>query len=133
MCAVLHAPRGATKSSGLQSPSVRADIRGGPAAKGRADGDRMDELTAVVERRRNLALRSAFDEAFPRIKALLDTSNTWGGRELTMLAYRAVRESHPQLPPSDVQILVDAACRVHRSQRTASTRASADSLSAPAV
>lgn len=92
----------------------------------------MDELTVVVERRRNLALRSVFDEVFPRIQALFDTSNTWGGRELTMLAYRAVRESHPELTPSEVQVLVDAARRVQRSRQAASTQASSGSLSLPA-
>jgi hypothetical protein len=79
----------------------------------------------AVERRRDLELRAAFDAVYARVECFFDTSQTWGGSALTMLVYRVVRESQPQLDAMQVHTLVAAMQRVHGARRTHGTKAPA--------
>ena len=76
-----------------------------------------DELarpgTSEYERRQNLRLRAAFDEAFAMIEPFFDPEQGWGGQSLEHLAYRIVRENFPILSGEEVHALVVAAHRVY--------------------
>lgn len=82
----------------------------------------LDAPAVTVERRRDVELRVVFDEVYPRLESMYDTSRTWGGSVLTTLAYRVVRESYPQLDALRVQTLVTAMLRVHRERRARGAR-----------
>lgn len=71
-----------------------------------------------TERRRDLELRAVFDEVYARVEPFFDTSQTWGGSALTMLVYRVVRQSHPDLEALKVQTLVAAMQRVYRNRHS---------------
>jgi hypothetical protein len=71
-----------------------------------------------AERRRDLVLRAAFDEVYSRVECFFEPSHTWGGSALTMLVYRVVRESQPQLDAMQVHTLIAAMQRVHGARRT---------------
>lgn len=73
----------------------------------------MQEPVTPVERRQNLRLRAIFDEAYERIEPFLDPARCWGGSPMTALAYRAIRESYPELSPADAYTLIVAAVRVY--------------------
>jgi hypothetical protein len=92
----------------------------------------LESTAFVAERRRELDLRVAFDEVFSRVESLYDTSRTWGGAELTTLAYRVLRESYPQLDAQRVQTLVVAMRRVHRQRRAQGVRGQSTNLPATA-
>lgn len=75
----------------------------------------------AVERRQDLVLRAAFDEAYASIEPFLDPACQWGGASFTVLVQHSLREAFPQLSPQQVQILIGAASRVYHSRhRTAS-------------
>ncbi|MBI5255156.1 MAG: hypothetical protein HY855_01550 [Burkholderiales bacterium] len=85
-------------------------------------------LTPVaVERRQDLVLRAAFDEAYASIEPFLDPACQWGGASFTVLVQHSLREAFPQLSPQQVQILITAANRVYQA------RARATSVVEPAV
>lgn len=65
------------------------------------------------ERRQNLRLRAAFDDAFVMIEPFFDPQQGWGGQALAHLAYRIVRENFPALSGEEVHALVVAAHRVY--------------------
>jgi len=92
----------------------------------------VSETLVFVERRRHLALRAAFDDVYPRIEPLLDSTRTWGGTALTTFVYRVVRERCPDLSPEQAQILVAAAQRVHRERRRPGAKPKA-AVALPAV
>jgi hypothetical protein len=75
-----------------------------------------------AERRRDLELRAVFDEVYARVESFFDTSQSWGGSELTLLVYRVVRQSHPQLDALQVQTLVTAMQRVYRGRHSSGTQ-----------
>ena len=76
-------------------------------------------MNPTPERRKNLALREAVDQAYPIIEPFFDPANAWNGQQLEHLAYRVIRERLPQLPPADVQAIVTAATRIYRSRHPA--------------
>ncbi|MBL8375633.1 hypothetical protein [Accumulibacter sp.] len=65
------------------------------------------------ERRHNLPLRSAFDDAFVMIEPFFDPEQGWAGQSLEHLAYRIVRENFPLLSADEVHLVVVAAHRVY--------------------
>lgn len=67
----------------------------------------------ALERRQNLPLRMAFDDAFVMIEPFFDPQQGWGGQSLEHLAYRIVRENFPDLSGEEVHALVVAAHRVY--------------------
>jgi hypothetical protein len=64
------------------------------------------------ERRVNLQIRQLFVEAYEVIEPFFDPANQWGGRDHEHLAYRALHERFPNLPPDQLFIIVAAAKRV---------------------
>lgn len=82
----------------------------------------MEQHAALLERRQNLQLRAIFDEVYERIEPFLDPSRCWGGSPMTALAYRAVRESYPELSPVEAYTLVVAVVRVYRTGHRATAR-----------
>ncbi|HJW02390.1 MAG TPA: hypothetical protein VJ548_03845 [Azospira sp.] len=70
----------------------------------------------LPERRGNTRLRSVFDAVYVQIEPFFDPKNTWGGRSLEHLAFRVVRDSHPELSQQEVHQIVVAASRVFRSK-----------------
>lgn len=65
------------------------------------------------ERRSNLALREAFDAAYPLMEPFFDPDAGWGGHSLEHLAFRVVRENFPEISAAEVHLLVVAAHRVY--------------------
>ena len=76
-------------------------------------------MNPTPERRKNLVLREAVDQAYRLIEPFFDPANAWNGQQLEHLAYRLIRENLPQLPPADVQAIVTAATRIYRSRHPA--------------
>lgn len=70
-------------------------------------------MGSLSERRRNLSLRGAFDEAFAMIEPFFDPQQGWAGQSLEHLAYRVLRENFPALSGDEVHALVVAAHRVY--------------------
>ena len=75
-------------------------------------------MNPTPERRKNLALREAVDQAYRLIEPFFDPANAWNGQSLEHLAYRLVRENLPDIAPQDVQVIVSAATRIYRSKHT---------------
>ena len=75
-------------------------------------------MNPIPERRKNLALREAVDQAYLIIEPFFDPANAWNGQSLEHLAYRVLRENLPDLPPQDVQVIVSAATRIYRSKHS---------------
>ena len=74
---------------------------------------------AGVDRRTNLKLRVVFDSVYTQIEPFFDKSNSWGGHSLEHLAFRVVRENHPELTQEEVHQVVTAAARVYAGKRSA--------------
>ena len=68
---------------------------------------------AETERRRNLSLRVAFDDAYLMIEPFFDPQQGWAGQSLELLAYRVLRENFPALNDDEVHALVVAAHRLY--------------------
>ena len=76
--------------------------------------EQAEQTTRVTrERRQNLPLRSAFDDAFVMIEPFFDPEQGWAGQSLEHLAYRIVRENFPELTADEVHALVVVAHRVY--------------------
>ena len=73
-------------------------------------------MSTPPERRKNLSLRELVDQAYVLIEPFFDPANAWNGQTLEHLAYRAIREQLPAIPPQDVQIVVSVATRIYRSK-----------------
>lgn len=73
----------------------------------------VQSAAVVSERRRDLRLRSAFDDAFVMIEQFFDLRQGWSGHSLEHLAYRVVRDNFPDLSAEDVHTLVIVAHRVY--------------------
>lgn len=75
----------------------------------------MTETTAPqgTERRQNSRLRDVFENAYPMLEGFFDPDAGWGGHSLEHLAYRTLRENHPDLEVGEVHSLVVAAHRVY--------------------
>ena len=68
------------------------------------------------ERRGNPELRAIFERAYDVIRPFFDASNSWTpGHGHESLAYRALRESFPELSPQQMAVIVTAAQRVFHS------------------
>lgn len=76
----------------------------------------MNPPVIAVERRRDPELRAVFDEVYARVESFYDPAQAWGGSALTMLVYRVIRASHPQLDAMQAQTLVTAMQRVYRAR-----------------
>lgn len=77
----------------------------------------------VEDRRRDLELRQVFDEVDARVQGIFDPSGTLDGPPLMHWAYRAVRESYPQLDATQVQVLMAALHRVYQARHERHARA----------
>ena len=76
--------------------------------------EQAEQTTRVTrERRQNLPLRSAFDDAFVMIEPFFDPEQGWAGQSLEHLAYRIVRENFQLLRAEEVHLVVVAAHRVY--------------------
>lgn len=69
----------------------------------------------VPERRVDSRLRSIFDSVYVQIEPFFDPANNWGGHSLEHLAFRVVRENHPELSREEVHQIIVAATRVFHS------------------
>jgi hypothetical protein len=85
----------------------------------------MTQAAYSVERRTDPRRREIFDEAYARIEPFLDTSRTWGGSALNVLACHTLRQAYPELAPQDVHVLVNAARRVCMARRVRAARGEA--------
>lgn len=74
------------------------------------------EGKALPERRDNAKLRSVFDAVYVQIEPFFDPKNTWGGHSLEHLAFRVVRDSHPELSQQEVHQVIVAATRLFHSK-----------------
>lgn len=83
----------------------------------------MNRPLPALERRRDLALRLLFDQAYRRIEPFLDAAGAWGGAGFTLVIQHQLREAYPQLSAQQVQMLVIAAKRVHGQRRRTRPRA----------
>lgn len=68
------------------------------------------------DRRGNSKLRNVFDAVYVQIEPFFDPKNTWGGHSLEHLAFRVVRDSHPELTQQEVHQVIVAATRVFHSR-----------------
>lgn len=66
-------------------------------------------------RRVNLHIREVFVEAYDLLEPFFDPANHWAGQAHDHLAFRALHERFPQMPPSEALILITAAKRVFTS------------------
>ncbi|HTH41442.1 MAG TPA: hypothetical protein VL968_11680 [Rhodocyclaceae bacterium] len=64
------------------------------------------------ERRTNTQVREIFVEAYDLLEPFFDPVNNWAGQGHEHLAFRALHERFPDLPPNQVLVLVTAAKRV---------------------
>jgi hypothetical protein len=85
----------------------------------------MDPTPAGSERRVHHELRAVFDEAYARIEPLLDAAAGRNVDDASLLIQLVLRESYPQLSPSERYLFVFAARRVHAVRRQGA-RAGAD-------
>lgn len=67
------------------------------------------------DRRVNTKLRNVFDAVYVQIEPFFDPKNNWGGHSLEHLAFRVVRDSHPELSQQEVHQVIVAATRVFHS------------------
>lgn len=67
------------------------------------------------ERRVNVQIRQLFVEAYEVIEPFFDPANQWGGHDHEHLAYRALHERFPAMPPDQLFIIITAAKRVFSS------------------
>jgi len=69
-----------------------------------------------TDRRGNSKLRNVFDAVYVQIEPFFDPKNSWGGHSLEHLAFRVVRDSHPELSQQEVHQVIVAATRVFHSR-----------------
>lgn len=68
------------------------------------------------ERRGSPELRIIFERAYDIVRPFFDEKNVWAsGHGHESLAYRALRESFPELTPQQMAVIVTAAQRVFQS------------------
>lgn len=70
------------------------------------------------ERRAQPEIRSLFVEAYDLLEPFFDPANEWAGHSHEHLAFRALHENFPELSPSQVLVIVEAAKRVFASGRS---------------
>lgn len=70
-----------------------------------------------AERRSHPEIREIFVEAYDVLEPFFDPANQWAGQTHEHLAFRALQERFPNLTPSQVLIIVEAAKRVFASGR----------------
>ena len=81
----------------------------------------MNQETTIAERRQNTKLRELFEQAYESIVPFLDPTQTWSGAPLEFLAFRMLREAHPELSVLEVRQLLSASVRVYKARNPAST------------
>jgi len=59
------------------------------------------------DRRTEHYLREVFERAYDVLSPFMDPKNSWGGQVTGRLAYHAVRDWIPELPPEAARILVE--------------------------
>jgi hypothetical protein len=74
--------------------------------------EKTTQAEAPVERRRDVALREIFDEAYDVLEPFFVPGNEWIGHTHEHLAYRALHERFPGLTGPQMLTLVTAAKRV---------------------
>ena len=67
------------------------------------------------ERRKDTQLREIFVEAYDILEPFFDPANNWAGHSHEHLAFRALHERFPTLPPDQIFVIVTAAKRVFSS------------------
>lgn len=69
------------------------------------------------ERRASPEIRDIFVRAYDVLEPFFDPANQWAGQNHEHLAFRSLHESFPDLSPSQVLVIVEAAKRVFASGR----------------
>ena len=80
----------------------------------------MTELSQAnqTDRRTDSGRRELFLDVYDVLLPFFDPANQWAGQDHRHLAYRALHERFPQLPPETVTVFVSAAQQVFSSGRT---------------
>jgi hypothetical protein len=79
----------------------------------------MSQETTIAQRRQNTKLRELFDKAYESIVPFLDPQKTWNGVPMEFLAFRMLREVHPELSSLEARQLVSASVRVYKERNPA--------------